>query len=471
MSDWLWTLEDMKDAMGARAVGEMPVGISGLSIDTRSLSQGDAYLAIKGDVHDGHKFVANAHAAGAGLSVVSQGWEKRLEGKIGPLLVVDDVLEAMEKLGIAARARTAAKIIAVTGSVGKTSTKEALRKALNPSGKVHAAVASFNNHWDVPLTLARMPSDTEFGVIEIGMNHPGEIRPLVKMARPHVAIITNVAAVHLGAFKDVNEIAHAKAEIFEGLEPGGGVILNGDDERLALLEKCAGELGIKNIVRFGENKNNQSHLEKLVLHGHCSCLTATILGEKMVVKVGAPGKHMAQNVLAVLAAVELVEANLAKAGLALAELQAVKGRGQQHRLSFPGERVILIDESYNANPSSMRAALALLASSNIKGRGRRVAVLGDMLELGSTSYELHAALAEAVMDNRVDRVFVAGAEMKALSDALEGKVECTHMDALEGLIPLVSADIRAGDAVMVKASLGMKFTQLVDGLLAKYPPL
>ena len=470
MSDWLWSVEDMSLAMGAKLVGTAPDGIGGLSIDTRSISQGEAYFAIKGDVHDGHKFVANAYASGAVVSVISKEWVDRLEGDVGPLLVVPDVLKALEKLGCAARARTDAKIIAVTGSVGKTTTKEALRTALSPSGNVHAAVASFNNHWGVPLTLARMPEDTEFGIVEIGMNNPGEITPLVKMARPQVAIITNVAAVHLGAFKDTNEIARTKAEIFEGLEPGGSVILNGDDEHLPLLEARAKELKIENVLRFGEGNNAQSHLDKLVLHGTCSCLTATILDEAVVVKVGAPGRHMATNVLAVLAAVKLVGGDLAKAGLALADLQAVKGRGQQHRLSFPHERVILIDESYNANPTSMGAALALLASTKVKGRGRRIAVLGDMLELGSTSSKLHAELAEAVMDNNIDRVFVAGPEMKVLNKVLKGKVECTHEDDIEALMPLLMVEMRPGDVVMVKASLGMKFAHMVDGLLAKFPP-
>jgi UDP-N-acetylmuramoyl-tripeptide--D-alanyl-D-alanine ligase len=300
------------------------------------------------------------------------------------------------------------------------------------------------------------------------MNHAGEITPLVKMARPHVAIITNVAAVHLGAFKNVSEIAYAKSEIFDGMEPDGSVVLNAGDKYLPILEARAGELGIKNIVRFGEGENAQSHLDKLVLHGHCSCLTATILDEEMVVKVGAPGRHMAGNVLAVLAAVKLVDGDLAKAGLALAELKAVKGRGQQHRLSFGEERVILIDESYNANPTSMRAALELLGATNIKNRGRRIAVLGDMLEMGPTSSKLHAELAEAVVDNKIDLALVAGPDMQALNKALNGKVECVHGENAEALTPLLMAELRPGDAVMVKASLGMKFAEIVDDLLAKY---
>ncbi|MEE9375503.1 MAG: UDP-N-acetylmuramoylalanyl-D-glutamyl-2,6-diaminopimelate--D-alanyl-D-alanine ligase [Rhizobiaceae bacterium] len=469
MSNLLWSLEAMVVAMDAKPVGKMPKGISGLSIDTRSLENGDAYFAIKGDVHDGHKFVANAYQAGAGLSVVSQSWLNRLEGEVGPLLVVEDVLIAMEKLGVAARTRTNAKVIAVTGSVGKTSTKEALRIALLPSGKVHAAVASFNNHWGVPLTLGRMAQDTEFAIIEIGMNHPGEITPLVKMARPHVAMIMNVAAVHLGAFKDIDEIALAKAEIFDGLEENGTIVLNADDQRLGILENRALELGIKNIVRFGEADHSQAQLEKLVLHGHCSCLTAKIMGDGVAVKIGAPGRHIAQNILGVLAVVRLVDGDLAKAGLALANMQAVKGRGQQHRLSYPGERIILIDESYNANPTSMAAALALLAAARTKSRGRHIAILGDMLELGETSDKLHADLADEIVENNIERVFLAGPRMLALKKELTGRVECTHVNIVEELIPLVLKDLRGGDALMVKASLGMKFAQLIDALLLNYP--
>ncbi len=436
MSGLLWTLEAMADAMGARSQGSMPEGGTGITINTRTLENGDAYFAIKGDVHDGHKFVANAHAAGAALSVVAEGQVEPLEGETGPLLIVEDVLAALERLGIASRTRSKARIIAVTGSVGKTTTKEALRTALAACGSVHASAASYNNHWGVPLTLARMPQEAEYGVFEIGMNHPGEITPLVKMVRPHVAIINNVAAVHLGAFKDVDEIAQAKAEIFDGLETDGTAILNADDERFGLLAESAKSKGVSNIVTFGEAESSDVHIDQLVLHGSCSCLTANVLGTPMVVKVGAPGRHIVQNVLAVLAAVQLVGADLAQAGLALADMAPVKGRGQRHKLQLGDTSILLIDESYNANPTSVRAALALLAAANVKAQGRHVAVLGDMLELGPTSSELHAGLANAIVENGVTRVFLAGSEMISLRDALSGKAECTHADTIDELIPL-----------------------------------
>lgn len=466
MNPLLWTIDDLVAVMQARPVGPMPDGITSISIDTRTIADHEAYFAIKGDVHDGHKFVANAYAAGAALSVVSEDWLDQLEGDTGPLLVVDDVLAALERLGIAARSRTNARVIAVTGSVGKTTTKEALRIALAPSGEVHAAVASFNNHWGVPLTLARMPQETRYAVIEIGMNHPGEITPLVKMARPHVAAVMNVAAVHLGAFDSVDGIAEAKAEIFLGLEPDGTALINADDERMALLESYARDAGVGNIVTFGEAEGADVKLKKVVLHGSCSCMTATVMGEAMVVKVGAPGRHIVQNVLGVLAACKLLGADLARAGLALADMRPVKGRGQRHALGEGENRLILIDESYNANPTSMRAALDLLSATPTRGSGRHIAVMGDMLELGPTSSQLHEGLAEAVVATGVDKAYLVGPEMQALHEVLGQRGISTHGDSIEELIPAIRADLRAGDVIMAKASLGMGFSRLIDSLLA-----
>ena len=468
MSSMLWTMQAMIDAMDARLVGAEFDGVNGISIDTRTLEAGDAYFAIKGDVHDGHKFVAAASNAGASVSVVAKDKVDSLEGETGSLLVVDDVLIALEKLGAASRARTAAKIIAVTGSVGKTTTKEALRTALEACGKIHASAASYNNHWGVPLTLARMPEETDFGVFEIGMNNPGEITVLVKMVLPDVAIINNVAAVHLGAFNSVDEIAHAKAEIFDGLKADGIAILNADDKRIELLRKIAKSKGVSNIITFGEADSADVHMDKIVLHGSCSCLTASVCGTPMVVKLGAPGKHIAMNALAVLGAVKSVGADLALSGIALANVAAVKGRGQRHRLETEHGSIVLIDESYNANPTSMRAALELLAAANVKGRGRRIAVLGDMLELGPTSKQLHRGLAADLIANKIDRVFLAGKDMEALFDEIAGQIETTHCATVDDLIPGVLADLRDGDVIMAKASLGIKFAKLVDALLSTY---
>ncbi|MDD9909163.1 MAG: UDP-N-acetylmuramoylalanyl-D-glutamyl-2,6-diaminopimelate--D-alanyl-D-alanine ligase [Ahrensia sp.] len=458
----LWSVDDMAKAMDARLQGDMPDCVTGISIDSRTIGPGEAYFAILGDVHDGHKFVAAAHGNGGAVSVVSADWVDRLEGETGPLMIVDDVLPALEKLGEAARARSKAKIIAVTGSVGKTTTKEALRTALAPSGTVHASDKSFNNHWGVPLTLARMPQQADFGVFEIGMNHPNEISPLVKMVRPHIAMITIVAAVHLGAFDSVDGIAKAKAEIFDGLEPDGHALINADDKRFDMQVAFARAKGISNIVSFGEAKTADARIEKLVEHGSCSCLTATVLGHDMVVKIGAPGRHIAQNVMAVLASCELAGADLAKAGLAMASLGAVKGRGQQHILQSPSGPYRLIDESYNANPTSMRAALALLAAAQVKARGRRIAVMGDMLELGPTSAQMHADLAEDIKKLGIDKVYLAGPEMKALHKRFTNSI---HANTIDDLIAPIAQDLREGDVLMAKASFGMNFAKLIDHLL------
>ena len=299
-------------------------------------------------------------------------------------------------------------MVAVTGSVGKTGTKEALRLTLEPSGKVHASVASFNNHWGVPLTLARMPADTDFGVFEIGMNHAGEITPLVQMVRPHVAIITTVQPVHLEFFDSVEQIAKAKAEIFDGLEPGGIAILNRDNLQFDLLKFLAATKGIATIQTFGETASADSHTENVVSYPAGSSVDASILGQEITYKIGAPGKHHVKNSLAVLTAVADLGADLAKAGLVLDSMRAPKGRGEVSRLPMPNGELNLIDESYNANPASMRAALAVLGEAPVTRPGRRIAVLGDMRELGPDAERLHADLLRPITDAGIDAVYCAG---------------------------------------------------------------
>lgn len=465
MSNVLWDVTSIAQAMDAEQQGTMPEGVSGLSIDSRTIGAEDAYFAIKGDVHDGHAFVAAAHANGAGLSVVARDQVASLGADAGPLLVVDDVLRALEKLGIAARERMGGKVVAITGSVGKTTTKEALRTALAPSGAVHASVSSFNNHWGVPLTLARTPQDTAFGVYEIGMNHAGEITPLVGFVQPHVAVITNVAAAHLGAFNSIDDIARAKAEIFNGLDATGTAVLNADDPRLPLLRDLALEAGVTNIVTFGEGDGADTRLQRLVEHPNCSCVTADIMGQPITFKIGTPGRHIVQNALAVLTVCRLVGADLAKAGLALADLGAVKGRGERHTLNVGAGTALLIDESYNANPASQRAALAMLGQAEpTMPRGRRIAVLGDMLELGEQSKTLHEDLASTVRDN-ADIAFLAGAEMKALASVLSAHMPVIHADNAEALGGQLLTELRAGDVIMVKASLSLGFAKIVKLLM------
>ncbi|ESX67715.1 MULTISPECIES: UDP-N-acetylmuramoylalanyl-D-glutamyl-2,6-diaminopimelate--D-alanyl-D-alanine ligase [unclassified Mesorhizobium] len=466
---YLWTSEALVAAMDGRPLGPMPEGIAGISIDSRSLQPGDAFFAIKGEVMDGHDFVTAAIKAGAGVLVVAEGKLPSLGRLTAPMIVVEDVLVALEKLGVAARARSKARVIAVTGSAGKTTTKEALRHALSAVGTVHASAQSFNNHWGVPLTLARMPQDCDYAVFEIGMNHPDEIRPLVKMVRPHVAIITLIAAAHLGFFRNLDEIAKAKAEVFEGLEPGGAALLNRDDQRWKLLEKMAKEAGVEHVYGFGENARATFKLIKCELNADHSVIAAKIGGHEIVARIGAPGRHMVQNVLAVLGAAHLVGADVTRVAQALADLSPERGRGKRYVLRHPKGPITLIDESYNANPASMTAAMALLNTTPVSGEGRRIAVLGDMLELGSHSAKLHAALADLIVGTDTRTVFLGGPEMRALADVLPGEIKTEYRAGAEDLKPVLLSELKPGDVVMIKSSKGIGFSKLVEALLGKFP--
>jgi len=464
----LWTIDELIAAAGGTLRGRVSMPLTGVSIDSRSVAQGDIFAAIKGDRVDGHDFAENALNSGAGLAIVSHPTEAMAAA--GPLLIVEDVLKALEKIGLAARARSKAQIIAVTGSVGKTSTKEMLRLALSASGYTHASIASFNNHWGVPLTLARMPADTAYGVFEIGMNHPGEITPLVKMVRPHIAVITTVVAVHLGYFSSVAEIADAKAEIFLGVEPGGHAVLNRDNEFFDRLSAAARSTGVANIVSFGRDAASDVHLERSVLHADCSCITATIQGEPVIYKLGMPGEHMVLNSLAALAAVKLAGADLARASLALAAAQPAKGRGVQTTLRAPGGTILLIDESYNANPVSVRAALTLLKRAEPGKNGRRVAVLGDMLELGERGAELHGELADAVDEAKVDVLYATGPLMAHLWNKTPPHRRGAYADKSDGLAATLLGGLKAGDVVMIKGSLGMRMGPLVEAIRGQFQP-
>jgi UDP-N-acetylmuramoyl-tripeptide--D-alanyl-D-alanine ligase len=464
----LWTSEAMRAAMRADTNGALPDAISGISIDSRTLQPGEAYFAIRGAVHDGHDFVAAALKAGAGLAVV----EKAQAGKFAsdaPLLVVDDVLAALVDLGRASRARLEAQVIAVTGSVGKTSTKEALLHVLSAQGQTHASAASFNNHWGVPLSLARCPASARFAVFEIGMNHAGEITPLVKMVRPHVAIITTVEPVHLEFFSGIEAIADAKAEIFEGVEPGGAVVLNRDNSQFARLSRRAKECGVSRIVSFGENKKAEARLIDVSLHATCSAVHADILGHEVTYKLGMPGRHMAMNSLAVLSAASLAGADLALASLSLSQLVPPAGRGVRQTLEVPGGEITLIDESYNANPASMVAALGVLGRAKVGPHGRRIAVLGDMLELGPAGAKLHAGLNDAIKADHIDLVFCCGPLMRHLWDSLSTGKRGGYADSAANLEAQVLAAIRAGDALMVKGSNGSKMKTIVNALERRFP--
>ena len=463
----LWTHEDLLAGLAARCEGAAPAGASGMSIDTRTLGAGDLFFALRGENRDGHDFVEAAFAAGAAAAVVTAADVERLKA-LGPLYVVDDALAAMERLGRASRARMQGRVVAVTGSVGKTSTKEALRHVLSRQGATHASVASYNNHWGVPLTLARMPAGTAYGVFEIGMNHPFEILPLTAMVRPHVAVITTVEPVHLEHFHSISAIADAKGEIFSGLLPGGVAILNRDNPHFDRLKAHAAASQAGRIVSFGEHAQADVRLAKVALRPDLSAVEAIVHGRPIAFQVGAPGRHMAVNALAVLAAAEALGADIALAALALADLSAGSGRGQVTEIAAPGGGFTLLDESYNANPASMRASMALLAQLDVGLRGRRIAILGDMLELGPAGPEMHRNLAEAVAANGLDLVFCAGPLMRELWQALPHDRRGAWAATSADLQPSVLEAIQPGDALMVKGSLGSRMGPIVAAIKSRF---
>ncbi len=465
----LWTSQDMVAAMSGRPVGVLPEGITGISIDSRSISPGEAFFAIRGDRVDGHNFAGIAIANGASLLVVSEAKLPALGRLTVPMIVVDDVLVALGRLGMAARERIPGPVIAVTGSVGKTTTKEMLRHVLSPSGRVHASAASFNNHWGVPLTLARMPEDTDFGVFEIGMNHFDEIRPLVNLVQPDIAVITNIGAAHLGNFSSLDDIATAKAEIFEGIVPGGYGLINRDSSQFPLLEQAAAAAGVSHVLSFGANARADFQLVEFDGTASGSTLWVQIDGRTHEVSVGAPGRHIAENAVAALGIALLAGADLELAKDALATLRPEKGRGEQHRLTLPGGTFTLIDESYNANPSSMRAAIALLAGAVPTGEGRRIAVLGDMLEMGEFSTGLHADLAAPLKEAGITTIWLAGPDMAALQEKLGAQADVEYRLKVDDLVPFVLTSVRPGDVLMVKSSKGTGCGRIVDALTQHYP--
>ena len=406
----LWTAAEAVAATGGATPRDWAA--SGVSIDTRTLRPGDLFIALQA-ARDGHDFVAQALEKGATAALVS-----RVPDGVAPdapLLLVDDVQAALEALGRAGRDRCGARVVAVTGSVGKTSTKEMLAVALRGQGCVHASVASYNNHWGVPLTLARMPRDTDFAVIEIGMNHPGEIGPLARMARPHVALITTVAPAHLEAFDSVEAIAREKAAILEGLEPGGTAVLNADIPTAPVLFGRARDLGVT-AQGFGRAARDW-RLSQVSVQGDQTVATAEGPGAAFRFTLNTAGAHFAMNALGALAACAALGADPARAARDLADWAPYQGRGVRETVALGGGTLDLIDDSYNANPTSMEAALAVLAATEPAG-GHRIAILGDMKELGPQGEDLHAALADAAPMQAVDRVHCVGPLMRALHGAL-----------------------------------------------------
>ncbi|MEL6587826.1 MAG: UDP-N-acetylmuramoyl-tripeptide--D-alanyl-D-alanine ligase [Pseudomonadota bacterium] len=450
----LWTAAEAAAATGGQVTGDWDA--SGLSIDTRTLQAGDLFVALTA-ARDGHDFVADALAKGAAAAMVS-----RVPDGVDParVLHVETVQSGLEALCKAGRKRAKARVIAVTGSVGKTSTKEMLRHCLARQGKTHAAIKSFNNHWGVPLTLAGLPPDADFAVVEIGMNHPGEIAPLARMAAPHVAMVTIVAPVHLEAFEDgIEGIAREKASIFGGLAPGGVAIWNADLETTPILEQPGG-------VAFGQASGAPWRLVEVNAGADTTTCAAHTPEGPIMFRIGAPGAHFAMNALAVLAACHAAGADMAQAALALADWTPPEGRGKRHAVTLHPEQppLDLIDDAYNANPASVGAALELLKAAEVPKRARRIAILGDMRELGPTGPALHAALADHDAMGQIDVVHTVGPLMKHLHTALPTDIRGHHSDTAKAMLAHLRHMVLPGDVVMVKGSLSMKMAVLVDGL-------
>jgi UDP-N-acetylmuramoyl-tripeptide--D-alanyl-D-alanine ligase len=463
MSDVLWSWEELVQAAGGVADGAPAVPITGFSIDTRTIQPGDVFVALR-DARDGHAFVGSAFERGAAAALVEKGYARSPSD--GALLRVENPLEGLRRIARAARKRASARIVAVTGSVGKTGTKEALRACLARLGATHAAEKSFNNQWGVPLTLARMPAKARYGVFEIGMNHAGEIEPLAKLVRPHVAVITTVEPVHLQFFGSLTAIAEAKAEIFSGLEPGGTAILNRDNAFFELLARRAREHGAR-VVSFGHDEAADVRPDVFALGPDGSDIVARIGDERVAYRLGAPGAHIAQNSLAVVAALHTLGADVETAVTALAGLKAAKGRGARFKVKLKDGAILLIDESYNANPASIRSALAAMATVPRDLYPRRIAVLGDMLELGHEAARLHEDLKEPVDGAEVDLVFACGPNMRRLFAALPPARRGEWAETSQGILAPLLAVVRSGDVVMVKGSLGSRMAPLVDALMQK----
>jgi UDP-N-acetylmuramoyl-tripeptide--D-alanyl-D-alanine ligase len=462
----LWSRAELALAFGAAPSAPLIAAVGGVSIDSRTLESGDLFIAIKGAAHDGHDHAARAFEAGAAAAVVSRERAGRLAA-LGPVFAVDDTLNAMERLGIAARARSKARIVAVTGSVGKTTVKEMLRAMLSACGATHASAASYNNHWGVPLTLARMPASAAYGVLEIGMNHAGEIAPLTRMARPHAALVTTIAPVHIEHLGSIEAIADAKAEIFLGLEPGGAAALNRDAPQFERLAKAAGARGAR-VLKFGRGADCDARLVEVeAIEGGSRVRTRT-LGRELAFILGAPGVHMAENALGALLAAEALGADLDACAAALSRFSPQQGRGARFSVSTSDGPATIIDESYNANPASMRAALKLLAAAKPGPKGRRIAVIGDMLELGPKAEAMHAELAADLSANRVDLLFGAGPLTRALYDAAPASMRAAWAERSNELTDEVARALRGGDIAMVKGSNGSRMGPLVAALRDRF---
>ncbi|WP_308813656.1 UDP-N-acetylmuramoyl-tripeptide--D-alanyl-D-alanine ligase [Sphingomonas sp. GV3] len=449
----LWTAAEI--AVAVSGIASADFAVDGVAFDSREVGPDDLFIALTGESTDGHRFLPQAFAQGAGGAIVAQETPH-------PHVRVADTFAALNDLGRAARARMAGTVIGVTGSVGKTSAKEALFAALDRSmpGEVHRSVKSYNNHTGVPLSLARMPRETRVGVFEMGMNHAGELAQLTRLVRPHIAIITAIAPAHTAFFADESAIADAKGEIFQGLEPGGTAIVPYDSPHRERLIAAARPHAAR-IVTFGLDKAADVHAtEAMRLPTGGTFVSARLGPRELSFTLSQPGMHWVSNALAVLAAVDAAGADLGLAGLALGEMGGLAGRGARFMAPAVGGEMLVIDESYNANPASMRATLAVLAQEP----GRHLAVLGEMRELGDDSADYHAGLADPVVAARVETALLVGEAMTPLANALEGRVDVVHVADAASALGRLRDMARAGDAVLVKGSNGVGLSRLVAGL-------
>jgi UDP-N-acetylmuramoyl-tripeptide--D-alanyl-D-alanine ligase len=453
----LWTSGEAEAATLGHA--SRAFSATGMSIDTRTLKPGDLFVALKGDARDGHDFVEAAFKAKASAALVS----RKPDGVDSALLTVAHVQRGLEDLARAARARSHAKVIAVTGSAGKTTTKEMLRLAFGALGNTHASASSYNNHWGVPLSLASMPRETEYGVFEVGMNHFGELRNLVSFVRPHVALVTTIAPAHLEFFGNCEAIADAKSEIFEGVLPGGAALLPADSDHAARLTTRARQAGVTRILTFG-TKGSDAKLTGFIETDDGMKVESEIMGRRVSFRIGAPGVHIAGNAVGALLSVAVLEGDVLNAAAALSSFSALKGRGARFKIVAEGGEAEVIDESYNANPASMRAALALLSSAKAK---RRVAVLGDMLEMGPDGVAHHKALAADLDAAHVDLVYANGTQMKSLWDAIPASRRGAYGAASSEIAAQIASDVRDGDVILVKGSLGSRMAVIIDALKAR----
>ena len=459
----LWTAADAARATDGKTTAEW--ACTGITADSRRLRPGDLFVALKGPRFDGHDFAAKALRRGAAAALVARRPDD--VGKDAAVLVVDDTLAALTRLAQAARERSRACIIAVTGSVGKTGTKEALKLALSGQAPTFASPASFNNHWGVPLSLAALPREADYGIFEIGMNHPGEISPLARLVRPDVAVITTIDAVHSEFFSSLVAIADAKAEIFEGMSKTGVAVLNNNNPFYRQLSIAARAQGIRKIVCFGDHPHAMVRLTDAKIGAEGSAVVVEIEGEAISYEVGAPGRHWVTLSMAVLAAVLAAGGDVARAARRLKDVRPLPGRGARRRVALDGGAVTVIDESYNANPASMRAAIEVLGANAPGPGGRRIAVLGDMLELGPAAPKLHAELAKALTEARVDLVFTVGPNMAQLRAALPVAMRAGHAEKSDDIVATVVAAVGADDVVMVKGSLATRVAPVVAALCAR----